>query len=88
MLAARRNERVIGRTAILTVSIKIKKGVSQAGAPAGRRDARVVRGLNIALEMIRESHRGSPNARVKMRWEVALNTKGIIPKKFIAVTII
>lgn len=74
MLAASRNDRVIGRTTVLTVSIKMRKGFSQAGAPAGRSAARVVIGLKQALDKIRASHRGRPNERVKIRWDEALNT--------------
>ena len=39
ILAAKRKDKVIGRTIILTVSIKIKNGFNQLGAPDGRRDA-------------------------------------------------
>ena len=37
MFAARRNERVIGRTATLVVSINTRAGLSQSGAPSGRK---------------------------------------------------
>lgn len=67
MLAARRKERVIGRTSVLTVSIRIRKGLSQAGAPPGRREARVVGRLNLRLEIIRDSHMGRPKVSVKNR---------------------
>jgi len=85
IFAANRNDRVIGRTAILTVSIKIRNGFSQAGAPAGRRDANVVKGLNEKLEKIKANQRGRPNLKVNKRWDVALKTKGIIPKKLMEV---
>lgn len=37
MFAANRNDRVIGRTVILVVSIIIRAGLSQVGAPSGRK---------------------------------------------------
>jgi hypothetical protein len=72
MFAARRKERVMGRTKVLAVSIRIKKGFSHAGAPPGRREAMVVEGLNFDLERINLSHSGSPRVRVKKRWEEEL----------------
>jgi|HubBroStandDraft_2_1064218.scaffolds.fasta_scaffold489862_2 hypothetical protein len=41
MFAASRNARVSGRTEILVVSIRIKNGFSQVGAPSGSRCATV-----------------------------------------------
>ena len=72
MFAARRKERVMGRTRVLAVSIRIKNGFSHAGAPPGRREARVVEGLNFDLERISLSHSGKPSVRVKKRWEEEL----------------
>ena len=60
MLAARRTVRVIGRTRILMVSIRIRAGFNQVGAPPGRRLARAVFELNINPEMIRDNHSGNP----------------------------
>lgn len=37
ILAAKRTERVIGRTPTLTVSTKTKKGLSKDGAPEGKK---------------------------------------------------
>jgi len=37
ILAARRNDKVIGRTVTLVVSIRTRKGLSQSGAPSGRK---------------------------------------------------
>lgn len=37
MLAASRNESVSGRTRTLVVSISTRKGLSQSGAPSGRK---------------------------------------------------
>lgn len=85
MLAASRKDRVIGRTRVLTVSIKIRNGLSQAGAPPGRRDARVVEGLKHLLEIINLSQRGSPKDSVKIKWEEELKTYGITPIKLIVV---
>ena len=67
IFAASRTDRVIGRTSILTVSIKIRKGLSHAGAPAGRRDASVVKGLKDNLEIISASQRGNPKLNVNKR---------------------
>lgn len=85
MFAAKRKERVIGRTRVLTVSIRIRNGFSQEGAPPGRRDARVVEGLNFILDIRRLSHRGSPRTKVKNRCEEDLNTKGSTPIKLIEI---
>lgn len=40
MLAARRNDKVIGRRRTLTVSIRTKMGLNHLGAPAGSRWAK------------------------------------------------
>ena len=37
ILAANRNDSVMGRTIILVVSISTKNGLSQSGAPSGRK---------------------------------------------------
>jgi hypothetical protein len=37
ILAANRNDRVIGRTMILVLSIKTRNGFNQSGAPSGRK---------------------------------------------------
>lgn len=74
MLAARRNERVIGRRRILTVSINTKKGFNQSGAPDGRRPAAKEAGELIIDDRMRAIHIGSPNLRVKRRCLVDLNT--------------
>lgn len=74
IFAASRKESVIGRTNVLTVSIRIRKGFSHEGAPPGRREARVVEVLNLILEIIKLSHKGRPKASVKNKWEEELNT--------------
>lgn len=45
ILAAKRNDRVSGRTVILVVSIMTRNGFSQSGAPSGSRCATVFLGL-------------------------------------------
>lgn len=67
MLAAKRNERVIGRTVTLVVSINTKNGLSQSGAPSGRKCA-IDFWIDLAnLDIIIVSHRGSPKISVKIR---------------------
>jgi hypothetical protein len=73
ILAANRNERVIGRTRILIVSTITKKGLSHQGAPAGKRCAVKDTGLWVAPERIRDNHRGKPKDNVKIKWEENLN---------------
>ena len=65
MFAASRKDKVIGRTKVLTVSIRIKNGFSHEGAPPGRSDAKVVDVLNFTLDTIRLNHKGRPRERVK-----------------------
>lgn len=65
IFAASRTDRVIGRTAVLTVSIKIKKGFNHVGAPLGSRAANVVEGLKVILDIINLNHKGIPKVRVK-----------------------
>ena len=67
IFAASRNDRVIGRTAILVDSISTRNGFSQSGAPSGRRCARVALVLWIVLDRISDNHRGRPNVKVKIR---------------------
>jgi hypothetical protein len=79
IFAARRKDSVTGRTRILTVSIRIKGGASQEGAPVGRRWAVVYMGCEANDDIINASQRGSPNVRVNRRWFVGPNLKGISP---------
>lgn len=72
MLAASRKDRVRGRTRILDVSMRIRNGLSQSGAPSGRRWAIDWRGLNMKEEMIILSQAGSPIDRVMKRCLVGL----------------
>lgn len=74
ILAANRNDSVIGRTRALSVSINTSGGFNHAGAPPGKSAAAKDSGACSRLEIIRASHSGSPKVRVKMRWLVSLNT--------------
>lgn len=62
-LAASRKERVMGRTAILTVSTMTKKGFNQEGAPPGRREAAAEEGEKTAPDTTILSQRGRPIER-------------------------
>lgn len=68
ILAASRNDRVRGRTEILVVSIITRKGLSQSGAPSGRKWAINILGNLTRLDEIIDSQIGRPKDRVKMRW--------------------
>lgn len=87
MFAARRNDRVIGRTIIDDDSISTKNGLSQSGAPSGSKWAIVFLGDFDALDKINISHMGSPILSVNSKWLVILNVYGNSPIIFI-VTII
>lgn len=73
IFAARRKERVTGRTEMLVDSINTRKGFSQVGAPEGRRWARSSMGANAAADIIRLSQRVRPNESVRRRWLVRPN---------------
>ena len=73
MLAASRKAKFRGLTEILMVSIRIKKGFSDVGAPLGNRLAAKEEGENINAEIMRESQRGRGSERVKSRCIGALN---------------
>lgn len=73
IFAASRNDKVIGRTKILVVSISTKNGFNQLGAPSGRKWATDAFGDLENLDRIILNHSGSPNLRVKIRWLVVLN---------------
>jgi len=74
MLAASRNESVIGRTEILVVSIRTKKGFSQNGAPPGRIPAAKSDGEFTTDDRIRANHKGRARDKVKYKWLDVLNT--------------
>lgn len=67
ILAARRNDRVRGRTTILVVSMITRNGFSQSGAPSGNRWAIVFFGLRNVLDRINLSHIGNPRERVNIK---------------------
>ena len=67
MFAASRTDSVIGRTKVLTVSIKMRKGFNHAGAPPGKSAARVDVGLKVEEDRMSLSHKGRPSANVKTR---------------------
>ena len=74
ILAASRKDKVIGRTPILVVSIKTRKGFSHLGAPPGNKPARKAVGKKAAPEIRRDSHIGSAKVNVKNRWLDNLKT--------------
>lgn len=67
ILAASRNDRVIGRTDTLIVSISTRKGLSHSGAPSGRKWAIDFFGLKAKDEIISLSHIGRPIDSVKIK---------------------
>jgi len=67
MFAASRNDRVIGRTVTLVVSISTRNGLSQSGAPSGRKWAIDFIIELVNLDIIIDNHRGSPKIRVKIK---------------------
>lgn len=73
MLAASRNGSVIGRTRILTDSIRMIGGDSQSGVLLGRRCATTVFGSLKIADRISISHRGRAKVRVNARCLVVLN---------------
>lgn len=79
MLAASRNDNVIGRTIILDDSISTKNGFSQSGAPSGSRCAIVALIDLIALDIIKSIHIGKPILRVNNKCLVTLNVYGNSP---------
>jgi hypothetical protein len=83
MLAASRNDRVRGRTKILVVSIKTRNGLSQSGAPSGRKWATDALGDFENVESIILSQIGRPKLIVKIKCLDKLNIYGIKPNKLI-----
>jgi hypothetical protein len=87
MLAASRNESVIGRTMILDDSIRTKNGFSQSGAPSGSKWAIVFLIDLIVLDIINSIHMGNPILSVNNRCLVTLNVYGNKPNIFSITTI-
>lgn len=88
MLAASRNESVIGRTLILIVSIITRNGFNQSGAPPGSRLAAQLEGLDLIADNIKAIHMGRPNLSVKIKCLVNLNTLGSSPIKLTIIIMI
>jgi hypothetical protein len=88
MFAASRNDKVSGRTVILTVSIRIKNGFSHVGAPSGRKCAINDFGLCVTLDIIIIIHSGSPKDRVKIRCLDILIEYGFNPNKLTIISVI
>ena len=82
IFAARRNDKVIGRTIILIDSINTKNGFNHNGAPSGNKWAIKVFSLNINLDIIILIHSGNPITNVNNKWEEVENEKDINPSKF------
>lgn len=82
ILAARRNERVMGRTEILEDSIRTRKGFSQDGAPPGKSMAMNFIGEDKSDEIINLSQSVRPNENVKIRWLEVLNVYGVSLLRF------
>lgn len=85
IFAARRNERVKGRTRTLDVSIRTRNGFNHSGAPSGRKCAVEALGLKEKLEMIILSQIGSPRDRVRINWLESLKEYGIRPMRLIRI---
>jgi hypothetical protein len=85
MFAANRNDRVIGRTVTLVVSINTRKGFSQSGAPSGRKCAIDFLIDLKKLDIIIDSHRGRPKINVKIRCLDVLKKYGTSPIKLITI---
>ena len=71
-----------GRTRILIISTKTKKGFNHPGAPAGKSPAKKDLGDHTTPDIIRLNQKGSPNLSVSTRCLVVLNTYGTKPIKF------
>ncbi len=76
ILAASRNESVIGRTENLDDSTSTKNGFSHAGAPPGSNLATNFMGCEVMEEKIILSQSVRPNENVNRRWLDKLNTYG------------
>ena len=87
-MAANRNESVRGRTIILVVSISTRKGLSQFGAPSGRKWAIDALGYWLNDDRIMLSHIGNPHDKVKMRWLESLNVYGNSPSMLVTMIVV
>jgi len=82
IFAARRNDRVSGRTAILVVSIIIRNGFNHLGAPSGNKWAIDALGALEYDDKMNDIHIGRPNDKGKIKWLDKLNVYGVNPIKF------
>jgi hypothetical protein len=82
IFAANRKDRVTGRTMILDDSINTKNGLSQSGAPSGRRWAIVALIDLMVLDIINSIHIGKPILKVNKRCLVTLKVYGNSPNIF------
>lgn len=76
MFAARRKERVIGRTEKLEDSTITRNGFSQDGAPPGRSVAVNFMGRDVMEDKMMLSHRVRPKEKVNRRWLESLKIWG------------
>ena len=74
IFAVNRTDSVIGRTWILTVSIKTKKGFKNLGAPIGSNPATTDLKLKKMADIMREAHKGRPRESEMARCLVVLKT--------------
>lgn len=88
MFAANRNDKVIGRTKILVVSINTRKGFNHSGAPSGRKCAVDFFGEYLKEEISILNHIGRPIDSVNKRWLDDDREYGIMPIKLIIIIII
>jgi len=87
ILAASRKDRVSGRTKILVVSIIIRKGFNQSGAPSGNKWAIDAFGDLENVDNIKDIHKGKPNDIVKIKCLDKLKVYGTSPSKLIKIII-
>ncbi len=87
MLAASRNDSVIGRTRILVVSIITRNGFSHSGAPSGRKCATDFLGEYANDEIIILSHIGSPIDSVRIKCLEDDSEYGIIPIRLMPIIV-
>lgn len=85
IFAANRNDRVIGRTKILVVSIITKNGFSHVGAPSGKKWAIDFFMENEKDEINMLNHKGRPIDRVIIKWLEDDSEYGIMPIRLIEI---
>jgi len=83
ILAASRKDKVRGRTVTLVLSMMIRNGFSQSGAPSGRKWAVVFFGSLDRDEVMNLIHIGSPRVKVKIRCLDRLKVYGFKPIRLI-----